>query len=86
MNKTAIIRARIEPELKKEVEGFLCELGLSTTEAINIFYRQVKMSRGLPFPVVIPNATTKKVFEDTDANKNIIHCSDANEMFKQLRI
>jgi len=64
----------------------LHELGLSATEAINIFYRQVKLNRGLPFSVVIPNAITKKVFEDTDADKNVIHCSNADDMYKQLRI
>ncbi|MGA1870683.1 MAG: type II toxin-antitoxin system RelB/DinJ family antitoxin [bacterium] len=86
MNKTATVRARIEPDLKKEVENLFRELGISTTEAINIFYHQVKLRRGLPFPVVIPNETTKEVFEDTDADKNVIHCSNINEMFEKLKI
>ena len=86
MEKTATVRARIEPELKIEVEKLFKELGLSTTEAINIFYRQVRMRNGLPFNVVIPNKTTEKVFKDTDAKRNLIRCEDANDMFEKLGI
>lgn len=58
MAKTAMINARTERELKEEVADILEALGLSTTEAINIFFRQVKLRRGLPFPVEIPNEGT----------------------------
>ena len=86
MSKTATIRARIEPELKADVETLFKKIGLSTTEAINLFYRQVKLRNGLPFNVVIPNKTTEKVFKDTDAHRNLIRCEDAIEMFQKLGI
>ena len=86
MTKTATVRARIEPDLKTDVESLFKELGLSTTEAINLFYRQVKLRKGLPFNVVIPNKTTEKVFKDTDAERNLIRCDDANDMFDKLGI
>ncbi len=86
MAKTATIRARIEPELKKDVENLFKQLGISTTEAISIFYRQVKLRKGLPFNVVIPNKTTESVFKDTDANKNLIRCETVDDMFERLGI
>ena len=86
MTKTATVRARIEPNLKTDVENLFKKLGLSTTEAINLFYRQVKMRKGLPFNVVIPNKTTEKVFNDTDAGRNLIRCDYAGEMFDKLGI
>jgi len=86
MAKTSTIRARIEPELKTDVEKLFKKLGLSTTEAINLFYRQVKMRNGLPFSVVMPNKTTKKVFKDTDAKRNLIRCEDTEDMFEKLGI
>jgi len=58
MAKTAMIRARTEPSLKEEVENILEKLGMSSTEAINMFYRQVKLRKGLPFDVRIPNKVT----------------------------
>ncbi|MDL1959981.1 MAG: type II toxin-antitoxin system RelB/DinJ family antitoxin [Deltaproteobacteria bacterium] len=86
MAKTSTIRARIEPELKTDVEKLFKKLGLSTTEAINLFYRQVKMRNGLPFSVVMPNKTTEKVFKDTDAKRNLIRCEDTEDMFEKLGI
>jgi DNA-damage-inducible protein J len=82
MAKEATVRARIEPKLKAEVERLFEQLGISTTEAINLFYRQVKLRKGLPFAVVVPNKTTKKVLEDTDASRNLIRCEDAEDFFK----
>ena len=86
MPKTEMIRARVEPDLKKEVESIFSELGLSPSTAINLFYRQVKIRRGLPFNVVIPNETTFKTFQDTDAGKNLVNCEDAEDMFDKLGI
>jgi len=86
MRKSATVRTRMEPALKKEAEGLMARLGLSPSQAITLFYRQVTLRKGLPFDVVIPTATTLKVFEDTDAGKNLTVCADAEEMFKKLRI
>lgn len=86
MSKVATVRARIEPDLKTEVEKLFNKLGLSTTEAINLFYRQVKLRNGLPFNVVIPNKTTEKIFKNTDANRNLIRCEDTDDMFDKLGI
>ena len=86
MARTAIINARTERELKKEVEGILKTLGISTTEAINIFFRQVKMRRGLPFPVEIPNDETLAAFRDSEEGKGLTKCKDAHDMFKRLGV
>ena len=86
MSKTSTVRARIEPRLKEDVEKLFKKIGISTTEAINLFYRQVKLRNGLPFNVVIPNKTTERVFKDTDAKRNLIRCEDAEDMFDKLGI
>jgi len=86
MARTAQINARTEAELKEEVEGILKSLGLSTSEAINIFFRQVKLRRGLPFPVEIPNEETLKVFRDSEEDKGLVECKDADDMFKRLGV
>ena len=86
MARTAMINARTERELKKEVEEILKSLGLSTTEAINIFFRQVKLRRGLPFPVEIPNEETTAVFRDSEEGKELTECEDADDMFKRLGV
>ena len=86
MIKSAMIRARVDPELKTEVERLFAELGLTTTEAITLFYQQVRLNQGLPFPVRIPNEVTRRTFEDTDAGRALVECDSAEEMFARLRI
>lgn len=72
MARTAQVNTRTEAELKDEVGGILKSLGLSTSEAINIFFRQIKLRRGLPFPVEIPNEKTLKVFQDSEEGKGLV--------------
>ena len=86
MSKTTTVRARIEPGLKKEAEHVLGDLGLSATQAITLFYRQVTLRKGLPFDVVIPNRTTRRTFESTDAGKDLVVCKDADNLFRKLGI
>ncbi|MFZ5806573.1 MAG: type II toxin-antitoxin system RelB/DinJ family antitoxin [Verrucomicrobiota bacterium] len=82
MAKSATIRARIEPSLKEEVEHLFNHLGLSVTSAINLFYRQVKLRKGLPFDVEILNAKTRKTFEKTDKGKELIRYKNLDQLSK----
>jgi len=52
--KTDILHIRIEPEKKKRVELILKSLGLTTTDAINMFLSQVDLTGGIPFDVRLP--------------------------------
>jgi len=41
--KSAMVRARIEPGLKTKAEKYFDILGLSTTQAITLFFKQVEL-------------------------------------------
>ncbi len=84
MSRTTTVRARIEPRLKSDVEKLLHRLGMSTTEAITVFYNQIRLRQGLPFPVEVPNATTRKTFEATDRGENLHSYDSLDEMFEAL--
>ncbi len=86
MSKSAMVRARIEPELKQHAEEVFHHLGISVTQAITIFYKQVEMRNGLPFNVTIPNEQTLKTFEATDSGSDIVVCENTEDMFKSLGI
>lgn len=47
--KSTNVIARVEPEIKEQAERILAEMGISTSTAINMFYRQIILSNGLPF-------------------------------------
>ena len=54
MAKSANLYARIEPEVKERAEAILSELGIPASNAINMFYKQIILQRGLPFDVKLP--------------------------------
>lgn len=49
--KSANLYARIEPDVKRQAESILSTLGISASNAINMFYKQIILQRGLPFDV-----------------------------------
>lgn len=55
MAKTANLYARIEPEVKEEAENILASLGISVSSAINMFYKQIILQRGIPFDLKLPD-------------------------------
>lgn len=66
--KTQMVHARVDPKLKMSAERVFTELGITTTEAIRMFLKQVELHRGLPFPVSIPNEeTVAAMLESNDA-------------------
>lgn len=84
--KDATIKARINAKLKHDVEGIFEHLGLSTSQAIIIFFRQVKLYQGLPFPVRIPNKLTQKTLTDSAAGKNVKRFKNLDDLFEDLGI
>ena len=82
--KTEMIRARVEPELKAAAEGILADLGLSTSDAMRLLYKQIVLRKGLPFPVEVPNATTAKAMRDAKAGIGLTHYGSVEEMVKDL--
>ena len=84
MSKSAMVRARLEPDLKDRAETIFHRLGLNATQAITMFYRQVELRDGLPFDVVVPSATTKRTMAATDAGRDLVVCEDADDMFDKL--
>ena len=47
--KSANVIARVEPEIKERAEAIFSQIGIPASTAINMFYRQVILQRGLPF-------------------------------------
>ena len=68
--KSANLYARIEPDVKEQAESILSALGIPASNAINMFYKQIILNRGLPFEVKIPTAKPVNVAELTEAELN----------------
>lgn len=94
--KTANLYARIEPDVKEQAEKILSALGIPASNAINMFYKQIILQRGLPFSVKLPsnkplemnnlskdelNAEIEKGFEDMLEGR----VEPAQKVFSDLR-
>lgn len=67
MAKSATINMRVSPEVKSDAESIFASLGMTLTEAINIFLHKSVMEGGLPFDVRQPryNAETEAAMRET---------------------
>ena len=54
MAKTDTLHIRVEPRVKAIAEKTLNDLGLSITDAINVFLNQVILNQGIPFKIEKP--------------------------------
>ena len=80
--KTAVIHARIEPLVKSQAESVLNSLGISPTDAIRIFYRQITLRRGLPFAVSIPNEQTAATLAKSRQGKDVETFATLDDLFE----
>ncbi|MGI2029477.1 type II toxin-antitoxin system RelB/DinJ family antitoxin [Endozoicomonas acroporae] len=60
MAKETTVRARIDESLKQEAEDILRQLGLTTSQAINLYFSQIVLQRGMPFDVRLPEEAESK--------------------------
>ncbi len=87
MAKTDTLHIRIEPSVKTRAEQTLSDLGLSITEAVNVFLNQVILHDGIPFKIEKPryNKETIQAMEDVKNGKNLSKTFESvDEMFEEL--
>ncbi|NOS81267.1 MAG: type II toxin-antitoxin system RelB/DinJ family antitoxin [Nitrospira sp.] len=70
------INTRIDTDLKRKALKVFDRLGLSEGEAIRLFYAQVELHQGIPFPVKVPNAATLAAFEETNTPEKLPSCKN----------
>ncbi len=56
MANTAAVYARIDTNLKESAEDILAQLGITPSSAIQMLYRQIVLTRGLPLDLHLPPA------------------------------
>lgn len=87
MAKTDTLNIRIEPELKKEVEETLNDLGMNIADAVTIFFKQIVMTESIPFIIRKPklNAETIKAINDAEKGINVSkEYTNLDEMWNDL--
>lgn len=83
--KNEIVRTRIDSSVKAQVEAILAQLGLTPSAAITLFYKQIILSRGLPFEVRIPAAATQAAIDDARLGRNLESYESEQELFAAMK-
>ena len=86
MAKTTTISVRMDAELKNDAESILVSLGLTPSQAINVFYKQITFQNGLPFSIKIPVKKLNEVSTNAMEEKNLDEYSNPSELYEELGI
>ncbi|MCD8040100.1 MAG: type II toxin-antitoxin system RelB/DinJ family antitoxin [Clostridia bacterium] len=72
MANTTTLHVRIDSNLKQSAEEIFEQLGITSAEAIKLFYKQVELNGGIPFDVKIPSAilTEKRLLSELESGEN----------------
>jgi DNA-damage-inducible protein J len=62
---------KLDKQTKENAKLIFKELGITMSDAMNMFLSQVNLHHGLPFDVKIPNKLTKKVIEESHQGINV---------------
>lgn len=86
MSMTDRVTTRIDPAIKKKALKVFSQLGLSEAEAIRLFYAQVILHQGIPFPVRVPNAETLASFEESRKSEKLRSYKNFRELRAELEV
>jgi DNA-damage-inducible protein J len=81
---TTTLNTRIDAKSKEQARKILDCLGLSMSEAITMYFRQIILRRGIPFDVEIPNELTAKTLRDSRKGRGLHKARNVDELFREL--
>lgn len=87
--KNAMVRTRIENDVKISVDEKLKKLGLDSPTVIRMLYYYIDNYNSVPFDLHIPNTPneeTLEVIKDIEEGKNLKKVGDINGLKKELGI
>ncbi len=84
MGKTATIQARVDAKTKSRAIAVLNALGMNITEAVNIYLKQIVLTKSIPFEVKIPNELTEKTLTRAAKGQDLHEVSDIDELFEEI--
>ena len=65
MSANAVVRARIDEQIKEEATVVLATMGLTVSDAFRLMLIRIAREKALPFEPLIPNAETIVAMKET---------------------
>ncbi len=83
MSSTATRYDRMDPSIKRDAEQIIKDMGLTISDAHELFYRQIIAHQGLPFELRVPNKETIQAMQEAKDGTGKQY-SSVQEMFDDL--
>ena len=84
MNQNASVNVRVTKKVKARAQKVLSELGLTMSEAVNLYLRQIALRGGIPFDIRLPNPETVSAMQDVQQRRNLQTVSDMDALQQEL--
>ena len=84
MNQNACVNVRVAQKVKTDAENVLSKLGLTMSDAVNIYLRQIALKGGIPFDLKLPNRKTVQAMRDVEQKRNLESFPDSESMIREL--
>lgn len=75
---TTVLHMRIDTILKQQTETILNDLGITTAQAINMYFKQIVMTGSIPFNIKL---STEKLKSTTEEQHKTI---TVDEIFREM--
>ena len=89
ISKTTTVSARIDEATKENAVRVFEQLGLTASQAIMLFYKQVELRQGLPFSVElpkVPNEETLEAIREAENPETLCSFETPEALFEELDI
>jgi DNA-damage-inducible protein J len=83
MLNDAIVRARVNEEIKEEATIVLSEIGLTLSDAFRMLVIRIAREKALPFEPLVPNAKTIEAIKAARSG-NLITASSLDNLLTEL--
>jgi DNA-damage-inducible protein J len=77
MARAGYLNTKIDESLKEEVHAIFHDLGMTPGNALTLLYTQIKLHRGFPFEVRMPNAETQAAMLEDVSNQPVYKSTKA---------
>ena len=83
--KAEMVRAWVDPELKRQAEAALAAIGLTPSTAVTLLYKYIAADGDLPLDLHIPNEETLQAMEDARNGIDVTTYEDIEDLMAEFR-
>ena len=84
MSQNAVVRARIDENIKEEAATVLATMGLTVSDAFRMMMTRIAREKELPFEPLVPNKETLNAMREARQGKNLKSFNTVDDLMADL--